>query len=177
MEQIDLLFDPVFHEDQNNNELSLKNQYVDSLNKLNMHSSYIAIVSTLWNTGMPCTDLEAASDKSVLKYCAWKGQQVPCEAIFSTFPTDQGMCCTFNMKAADELLYGETYPGVIKDLQNMEKGSSSFNMYRNKEDETPETGRSKGLFVVLDSHLDITTTSSVGIVNFISLVCSNFICY
>jgi hypothetical protein len=129
MEQIDLLFDPVFHEDQNNNELSLKNQYVDSLSKLNMHSSYVAIMSTLWNTGMPCTDLEAANDKSVLKYCAWKGQQVPCEAIFSTFPTDQGMCCTFNMKAADELLYGETYPGVIKDLQNMEKGSSSFNMY------------------------------------------------
>jgi hypothetical protein len=161
VEQLDLLFDPVFQEEQFNTEMLLTNQYVDSIQRLDKEQSYEAIISVLWNTGMPCSDLNFSSnskDKSVLRYCEWKGKQVPCAAIFSTFPTDQGMCCTFNMKAADKFFSGKTYSGLIQRLQNKERYSVS-NV--NLEKENTEPGRNKGLFVVLDSHSDIMTASSI----------------
>ncbi len=42
---------------------------------------------------------------SLLKKCKWKGIEIPCSSIFKKFPTDQGLCCSFNMKAADEIFY------------------------------------------------------------------------
>jgi hypothetical protein len=53
----------------------------------------------------------------LLKYCQWKGKEIPCSAIFTTFPTDKGMCCAFNLKAADEIFTGRTYSKLITDLQ------------------------------------------------------------
>ena len=88
MEQLDLLFDPAFHEYLYNKEVADTNLHIDSIHKLDKKKSYPAILSTLWNTGMPCSDGETSGntrDKSVLKYCAWKGVQVPCASVFSTF--------------------------------------------------------------------------------------------
>jgi hypothetical protein len=42
-------------------------------------------------------------DSALLKKCFWKGLPISCSAIFEKFPTDRGMCCTFNRKAADEI--------------------------------------------------------------------------
>ena len=162
MEQIDTLFDPVFQELQHNNEVNLTNQMVDSIQRLgNGNNSYSTLLSTLWHTGMPCTDTEVSNnkeDKSVLRYCEWKGKQVPCASIFSTFPTDQGMCCTFNMKAADELFSGESYSHLIQQLQNKER---PLGFHALVERQMTEPGKKKGLFVVLDSRSDILSTSSV----------------
>ena len=163
MEQMDMLFDPVFQEDQYNNEVNQTNQIVNSFNKLDMTSSYASSTAILWNTGIPCTDTESSSkgnDKYVLKYCEWKGTQVPCDAIFSPFPTDQGICCTFNMKAADKLFSGETYPQLIKNFQNVEK---SPKIKTTIDHLTTEPGKSKGLLVVLDSHSDSLSASSLDI--------------
>ncbi len=102
-EPLDLLFDPVYENDIHNNETLMTNKIVDTLQRLDKISSYPAFLSTFWNSGMPCSESE---ENSILRYCEWKGQQVPCSAIFSTFPTDQGMCCTFNMKAAEQLFLG-----------------------------------------------------------------------
>ena len=158
MEQLDLLFDPVFYEGQFNKEMLLTNQYVDSIQRLDKEKSYDVIMATLWKTGMPCSDLQVSrktDDTSVLKYCEWKGKQVPCAAIFSTFPTDQGMCCTFNMKAADELFSEKNYSNLIQNLQNLEHFPSPAIK------QNTEPGRTKGLFVVLDSHSDIMAASAV----------------
>ena len=144
MEQIDMLFDPVFQEDQYYNEIQLTNQIVDSLNRLDLKSAYSAITSTLWNSGMPCHDfdrLDKTKTTSLLKYCEWKGKQIPCSAIFSTFPTDQGMCCTFNIKAAEQLFSGETYPRLLKNLQSSDQ---STQIYSHKDSYFTEPGKNKG---------------------------------
>ena len=46
---------------------------------------------------------------------------MPCSAIFSTFPTDRGMCCAFNMKSADMIFKGSRYVELIKKLQDKDK--------------------------------------------------------
>ena len=161
MEQIDILVDPVFQEDLYNAEVKMTNQLFNSIQRLDKKTSYNTMLSTLWNTGIPCIDSEASSKantKSVLKYCGWRGKQVPCAAIFSTYPTDQGMCCTFNMKAADELFLGDTYPQLIQKLQNIEK-FTGFNIPVEKQKTQP--GKNNGLLVLLDSHSDILSASSI----------------
>ncbi len=56
-------------------------------------------------------------ENSILKQCKWKGVEIPCSAIFKKFPTDQGLCCSFNMKAADEIFHAGTYSQNMIDLQ------------------------------------------------------------
>ncbi len=38
-------------------------------------------------------------------------------AIFKTFPTDAGMCCSFNINAADKIFNAGMYTSVIDELQ------------------------------------------------------------
>ena len=38
----------------------------------------------------------------MLKDCRWKGRRVSCSAIFTMYPTDRGMCCSFNKPKADD---------------------------------------------------------------------------
>jgi hypothetical protein len=64
---------------------------------------------------------ETDGEKSILRYCEWKGEPVPCSAIFTTFPTDKGMCCAFNMKAADEIFAGRMYSSLVKELQDEDR--------------------------------------------------------
>lgn len=69
---------------------------------------YDGLFSVLWYNRSPCFDIRNTTsgyegEWSVLKECKWKGVKVPCSAIFTTFPTDRGMCCAFNMKKADEI--------------------------------------------------------------------------
>jgi hypothetical protein len=158
MEQIDMLFDPVFQEDQQNSEVIETNKIIDTINILDFKSAYQSIITALWHTGMPCTDSESSiksSDLSVLKYCEWQGKKVPCADIFLPYPTDQGICCTFNMKAADLLLVGETYPQLIKNFQNSTTSSEK------NEPLYAKPGKNKGLLVVLDLHSDSLSASSL----------------
>jgi len=60
---------------------------------------------------------EKDSDNSFLKYCEWKGVSVPCAAIFKTFPTERGICCSFNMVAAQDLFIKRTYSDLVHKLQ------------------------------------------------------------
>ena len=49
---------------------------------------------------------------TVLRYCEWKGRPVPCAAIFTKFPTDLGMCCSFNIRAAEDIFQDGAYAKV-----------------------------------------------------------------
>ena len=42
----------------------------------------------------------------MIKRCIWKGVRVSCSSIFSMYPTDRGMCCSFNMQKAEEMFKG-----------------------------------------------------------------------
>ena len=57
---------------------------------------------------LPCLDLKDLTSsypgqRALLKKCLWKGLPVDCAAVFDVFPTDRGMCCTFNMKKVPKL--------------------------------------------------------------------------
>jgi len=105
-------------------------------------------------------------EKSLLKSCFWKGIKIPCAAIFNTFPSDQGMCCSFNMKAADEIFEQATYSKLVMSKQTSDKKSSfmDFNLPRwyvvNGEPKT-QPGINKGLTIMLDGHNDIISPGSI----------------
>jgi hypothetical protein len=173
VEQLDLLFDPVFNKDQNNFQIKAINEINDALKKLDFKASYMNIFSSMWHTGTPCFNLHGSSvghvqDPSLLRFCQWKGLEVPCSAIFSSFPTDQGMCCSFNMKAAEDIFIGETYSRLIQNLQAIDK-SALVKEVKNQPDSRifdhgepkTEPGKSKGLTVILDAHSNLFSASSV----------------
>ena len=77
-------------------------------------TGYKSLFEILWYKQLPCFDVrnttsDANHQHGMIKYCEWKGQKVPCSAIFQTSPTDRGMCCTFNLQAAEEMFKDEQY--------------------------------------------------------------------
>ena len=170
VEQVDLLFDPAFKEDQTNYQVKERNEVNDALNRLDFKASYQALFTSLWHTGIPCFNIQGTNngnDWSLLRYCQWKDHEIPCSAIFSSFPTDQGMCCSFNMKAAEDIYIGETYSRIIQNLQDIEKsklpnqGKDQAKPNFKNGEPTTEPGKSKGLTVILDAHSDLVSASSV----------------
>jgi hypothetical protein len=172
VEQVDLLFDPVFQEDQKNYQVRAQNDIYDILIKLNSTASFLSLFSSLWHTRTPCFDLKGITaqndrEQSLLKYCEWKGLEIPCSDIFTSFPTDQGMCCSFNMGAAENIFIASTYLRVIQNLQDIDK-TMAFNSMNNqyarkgitKSQLKIEPGKSKGLTVILDAHSDFYSSTS-----------------
>ena len=60
----------------------------------------------------------------MLKRCQWKGLSLPCSAIFTMFPTDRGMCCTFNMDKAEALFKKNAFRDNLVKLQTRDKNLS-----------------------------------------------------
>ena len=168
VEQLDLIFDPVFSEDQNYHITQQTNKVHDASRNFNLSPSFENLFSALWYSSMPCYDLKGLTahfdkDSSFLKYCEWKGIPMKCSDIFTTFPTDVGMCCSFNIKAAEEIFYNSTYTNLIKELQLKDK-LASF-QYENIStilpmDFTTQPGKNRGLTVVLDSHSNLFSPGS-----------------
>ena len=168
VEQLDLIFDPVFSEDQNYHITQQTNKVHDASRNFNLSPSFENLFSALWYSSMPCYDLKGLTahfdkDSSFLKYCEWKGIPMKCSNIFTTFPTDIGMCCSFNIKAAEEIFYNSTYTNLIKELQLKDK-LASF-QYENIStilpmDFTTQPGKNRGLTVVLDSHSNLFSPGS-----------------
>ena len=113
-------------------------------------------------TQIPCFDVsgitsfDQQSKYGMLKQCIWRGQALPCSEIFKTFPTDQGMCCTFNMKKAEEMFQTNQYQQMISMMQDQDKNLSidqKVNVNNNHqnwkftENPTPQAGRNKGRYV------------------------------
>jgi len=148
-----------------------KAKYKSVFDRINKTSGFEGIFSLLWYSGLPCFDVNGITstfegEKSVLKSCFWKGIKVPCAAIFNTFPTDQGMCCAFNMKAADEIFKQIAYTKMVMGKQNIERKSSFMDYntpdwYATSGEPTIQPGINKGLTVILDAHNDILSEGSV----------------
>ncbi len=79
----------------------------------------------LWHSAMPCFDLNGTTaledgDSALLKMCFWKNVEIPCAAIFDKYPTDHGLCCSFNMQSANEIFHSGKFSETISKLQNEE---------------------------------------------------------
>ena len=62
-----------------------------------------------------------------MKWCAWKGVRVSCASIFTMFPTDRGMCCSFNMQRAEEMFRDSKYKELITKFEQRDKNMSFDN--------------------------------------------------
>ena len=127
--------------------------------------------NTFRYTQLPCFDvagvtseMNEANKYGMLKSCSWKGVKLPCSKLFTTYPTYQGMCCTFNMKKADQMFKDSRYQKMVTFMQARDKNHS---FERDKdigdwiENPIPTAGRKKGLQLVIDAHSDLLSGGSV----------------
>lgn len=75
------------------------------------------------------------------------------------------MCCSFNMRPADEIFLERTYSSLINNLQLFDKNNSFANAndslwYNNSKEPFPQAGQTKGLYVMLDSHSNLLAGGS-----------------
>ena len=121
----------------------------------------------------------------MIKSCVWKGEKLNCSSIFTMYPTDRGMCCTFNKQKADDMFKQSRYQDQLQRLSSQDKDLSFENSglpswfvfilyysetnlqfvfaHQNTDryDPMPWSGKSKGLVLVLDAHTDKVTGSSI----------------
>ncbi len=167
----DLLLNPALKADQANRSNQSILRYKLMFDSLNKSASLPFLFSTLWYSTMPCFEVQGVtSDKpgqnSILKLCQWKGKTIPCSAIFTTFPTDKGMCCTFNMKAAEDIFRGKIYSELVASRQREDNFSAFANIsdatwYFTREEPKSMSGVAKGLYLMLDAHYDLLEDGSV----------------
>ena len=165
-----VLLDPILNRLHKLSIAYKKAEMVYLLKWLDQSAAYQSIFKTVWYSSLPCFDIRnitaySNGASSLLQYCEWKGIPISCSAIFTTFPTDQGMCCSFNMKAADEIYVKSAYRDMLQTMQTSDKKasflSSTIPTYY-VENEEPKTipSRNKGLVLMLDAHSDWLAPSS-----------------
>ena len=93
-----------------------------------------SLFEILWYKQIPCFDVENTTSSvnkqhGMIKDCEWKGQKINCSAIFQTTPSDRGMCCTFNVEAAEKMFKDENYRVIFLSLR---KYLISYYVYFNK---------------------------------------------
>ncbi len=148
-----------------------KKDFEDMFSRIDLRAAFGSLFSTLWYSGLPCYDVsnvtsETDGDKALLRYCSWKGRSIPCSAIFTKFPTDKGLCCAFNIKAAEDIFSGDMYPQMLKEMQDNDNksafvSSSLPKWYLEADEPGTQAGLTKGLTVMLDAHTDQISGSSV----------------
>ena len=63
----------------------------------------------------------------MIKSCVWKGKKLNCSSIFTMYPTDRGMCCTFNKQKADDMFKQSRYQDQLQRLSSQDKDLSFEN--------------------------------------------------
>ena len=145
--------------------------YEENFGSLDFEKSYSSLFELLWYGQLPCTDVkgitsEVKNEMSFIKRCYWKGKRLSCNSIFRKQPTEQGMCCSFNMKKAEEMLRYSRYKESVT-LRQAEETQMSFEedetpeWYTKGQEPKPEAGVKKGLTIVFDGHSDKLSMGSV----------------
>ena len=80
----------------------------------------------------------------MLKACIWQGEEFPCSELFRAFPTNQGMCCSFNMKDSDEMFQKSKYNQILDAMQSRDK-NGSFVKDKIKEKVVPKKGETSSV--------------------------------
>ena len=124
---------------------------------------------------MPCTDVKGVTSElkdelAFIKKCYWKEKEIDCKAIFQKRPTNRGMCCSFNMKRADNFMKSSKYKNAIA-LQQSKDSNRGFESngivvkntqwFIGNNEPKAEPGIEKGLTLVVDSHSNRLSSASV----------------
>ena len=86
--------------------------------------------------------------------------------FFEMRPTDRGMCCSFNVNKAENVLKQSKYTEAIKrsqsyDLKNGFDDGLKPSWYVNKNEPIPKAGVENGLTLVFDEHSDRLSKASI----------------
>ena len=150
-----------------------KKQVKEDFAKLDLIEGYDAMFELLWYSQLPCFDVKNVTSTKdqqfgILKACSWKGVPVDCSEIFTMFPTDRGMCCSFNINDAEEMFKESAYRDNMEKLHDRDAELSFFkdrtgispDLGDDKEP-TSDAGKNKGLSVILDAHTDVVSASTI----------------
>ena len=111
---------------------------------------------------MYCSSCFISIKTGLLKWCSWKGARLNCSSIFSMFPTDRGMCCSFNMERAETMFRESQYRERIDSLTRRDKGLTfDSSAVPGWFEPIPESGQHRGLTLMLDAHNDKVASSTV----------------
>ena len=171
---LEMVFNPVKKGVQHSLINEARKEYVKNFGNMDMERSYKALFEMLWYTQVPCFDIVNVTsvhqhENGLIKSCFWKGHKMPCSKLFRASPTDRGMCCSFNIQAAEEMFKSGDYKDMINKMQQRDK-SMAYDLLEtglarrpkdNFEHFVPEAGVSKGLTLMLDSHSDLLSASSI----------------
>ena len=169
---LELIFNPAKSGDREELMKEAKKEYQDNFSGMDIKSSYDALFEILWYTQVPCFDVGNVTsvrqfEYGMIKSCMWKGIKLPCSNIFTASPTDRGMCCSFNVQAAEKMFKSGDYQNMIQKMQERDR-SLAFDLNeswskpaRETQNFKPEAGVAKGLTLVLDSHSDVLSGSSI----------------
>ena len=159
---MDILLDPNLKLMSHESILYKKAETLDMFKRLDKTTAYAAIFSTMWYSSAPCFEVRKTTGlsnglTSLLRYCEWKGVPISCSAIFTLVPTDQGMCCSFNMKVANEIYVESRYRDALQTMQNADKlaaflPSSIPTDYAETQEPKTISGINKGLVLIIDAH-------------------------
>ena len=169
--KFDLFLNPEKRAKQRALTKKVQKKYRKAFNQMNLTASYPSIFQLLWHSINPCFDIkgwtsEYKDQKSTIKRCFWKGLEVSCSAIFKTNPTDRGMCCTFNARAAEEIYRDSMFSQSVNRLQEenienaFDRGESPPGFDTGVEPR-PEIGKNRGLTLIVDAHTNILSPSTV----------------
>ena len=185
IQNLDVSLDPTKAEERQRKTNESIQRYEKEFGSLDVEKSYMAMFELLWYSQMPCFDVKGLTSKakdelSFLKRCFWKNKRISCNAIFDQRPTDQGICCSFNMEKADEVLKKSKYTDAIGARQSEDskfafEESDPPQWYTNNQEPTPQAGRNKGLMLIVDGHSNKISAGTVkeNFEGFITLVDDN----
>jgi len=143
----------------------------NNIRKMNMSEVYDSLMAQLWYSKLPCFDITGLTamednDSSFIKNCKWKGIPIPCASIFTMVPTDQGLCCAFNVAEANAMYADSLFSKTLQTLQANDKNSSFESSilpdwYVKNNEPWSKPGISMGLSVTLDAHTELLDAFSV----------------
>jgi len=145
-------------------------QLNDIYDSLSAPQVFFTLFRSLWYTTLPCFDVmgmtfSGSQRTSFLKQCKWRGSELSCSSIFSTFPTDQGMCCTFNMANANDIFVESAFSNIIMEMQKRDAKEALENATLPEGLSMSELKAHEGshlsLEVVLDAHTDLLSPFSI----------------
>ncbi len=124
-----LLLDPVLKKERENLVSPSRNEFLDMFKRLNITASFELLFRILWYSNLPCFDVygvtsEKPYEKGIIKACLWKDKPIPCAAIFTAVPTDQGMCCAFNMDPLNKIFNGNLYVNLAQEMQDSDRNGA-----------------------------------------------------
>lgn len=166
-QSIDLFLNPKRFEEKQRLIEDTKATIEALFNRVDMDLGNKTLTDLLWHSRLPCFDQHRISNHNhqheSLKWCSWKNVPVPCSAIFQKIPTSEGICCIFNLNAADLYIESSFRQWIVSSqkedfLDGFENEPASSGWPKNR---IPQAGKQNGLMVMIDAHSDALSSGSV----------------